>query len=352
MTWGFPVSLLGVSARGQAAPEIARQEWFTPSRFRRPAQHAGTRYTRSRRPWNRRRRFACACRTRRRPGVRGLADELPDGVRIAGVDVGGLTPHAARVMLARRSARLARVPVTFVAGSRHFAVNPTEMGVTVDWGAQSPTQPDRATARASSAASAASRSGSRRPRSSPSSTPTARRSTTRSGCSDRRSTGPTGRRGRPPWLTIRDDRRRERPRAAARSGSEAARRVAGHPDAAPRRPARAGRPADPHDRAAEGGPGQGAADAVGARVARPRRQDDDDADAEAAGADARSCRASPMWAPALGGAAANAYFARLDHQVGRPAYGATFAVSGDQAHVVPAVDGLALDVPAFGRSRC
>ena len=58
------------------------------------------------------------------------------------------------------------------------------------------------------------------------------------------------------------------------------------PDAAPRRPARAGRSADPHDRAAEGGPGQGAADAVGARVARPRRQDDHDADAEAAGADA------------------------------------------------------------------
>ena len=31
--------------------------------------------------------------------------------------------------------------MTFVAGSQHFAVNPTEMGVTVDWGAQSPTQP-------------------------------------------------------------------------------------------------------------------------------------------------------------------------------------------------------------------
>ncbi len=53
----------------------------------------------------------------------------------------------------------------------------------------------------------------------------------------------------------------------------------------------------------------------------------------------------PGAAPALGGAAANAYFARLDQQVGRPAHGATFAVSGDQVHVVPAVDGLALDVP-------
>ena len=58
----------------------------------------------------------------------------------------------------------------------------------------------------------------------------------------------------------------------------------------------------------------------------------------------------PDAAPALGGAAANAYFARLDHQVGRPAHGATFAVSGDQVHVVPAVDGLALDVAAFGRA--
>ena len=53
----------------------------------------------------------------------------------------------------------------------------------------------------------------------------------------------------------------------------------------------------------------------------------------------------PGVAPTLGGAAANAYFARLDHQVGRPAHGATFAVSGGQVHVVPAVDGLALDVP-------
>ena len=50
-------------------------------------------------------------------------------------------------------------------------------------------------------------------------------------------------------------------------------------------------------------------------------------------------------APILGGAAANAYFAKLDRLVGRPASSAHFAAYGSRVVVVPAVTGLSLDVP-------
>ena len=50
-------------------------------------------------------------------------------------------------------------------------------------------------------------------------------------------------------------------------------------------------------------------------------------------------------APILGGAAADAYFAKLDRLVGRPARGAHFAAYGSRVVVVPAVTGLGLDVP-------
>ena len=63
----------------------------------------------------------------------GSADRLADGTRIAGIDVGGLSPQAARTQLERRSSRLATVPVTFVAGNRSFRITPRSMGVEVDW---------------------------------------------------------------------------------------------------------------------------------------------------------------------------------------------------------------------------
>src|SRR5260221_5819405 len=63
----------------------------------------------------------------------GSADRLTDGTKIAGIDVGGLSPKDARVLLERRAARLAGVPVTFVAGSRTFSITPHAMGVEVDW---------------------------------------------------------------------------------------------------------------------------------------------------------------------------------------------------------------------------
>ena len=53
---------------------------------------------------------------------------------------------------------------------------------------------------------------------------------------------------------------------------------------------------------------------------------------------------------AIGGAAANAYFRALSDNVGRPPKDATFAVYGDAVQVVPARDGLELNVPRSARA--
>jgi len=63
----------------------------------------------------------------------GSPATLAEGVQIAGVDVGGLTPSQARKLLEGRSAELAHVPVTFVAGTQRFRFTPAQLGVTVDW---------------------------------------------------------------------------------------------------------------------------------------------------------------------------------------------------------------------------
>src|SRR6058998_2469457 len=47
----------------------------------------------------------------------GSPARLADGTRIAGIDVGGLSPQDARSLLERRAQRLATVPVSFTAGS-------------------------------------------------------------------------------------------------------------------------------------------------------------------------------------------------------------------------------------------
>jgi vancomycin resistance protein YoaR len=65
----------------------------------------------------------------------GSPDKLASGTRIAGLDVGGLTPASARRLLARRSERLSRVPVVFTAGTRRFSLTPRQLGVEVDWAA-------------------------------------------------------------------------------------------------------------------------------------------------------------------------------------------------------------------------
>jgi vancomycin resistance protein YoaR len=48
----------------------------------------------------------------------------------------------------------------------------------------------------------------------------------------------------------------------------------------------------------------------------------------------------------VGGDAADTFFARLNHLVGRPAHGAGFAASGDHVSVIPQQAGVGLDVPA------
>jgi vancomycin resistance protein YoaR len=65
----------------------------------------------------------------------GSPSRLANGVRIAGVDVGGKTPHQARSILERRADALASVPVTFRVGSRTWQLQPRHLGIRVDWGA-------------------------------------------------------------------------------------------------------------------------------------------------------------------------------------------------------------------------
>ena len=65
----------------------------------------------------------------------GSPAKLAAGTRIAGVDVGGLSPHDARALLEARAQRLARVPVVFTAGGRRWRLTPHRLGVVVDWGA-------------------------------------------------------------------------------------------------------------------------------------------------------------------------------------------------------------------------
>jgi vancomycin resistance protein YoaR len=63
----------------------------------------------------------------------GSPDRLANGTRIAGIDVGGLTSADATRLLERRAARVARVPLPFVAAGHRFALTPRMLGVEVDW---------------------------------------------------------------------------------------------------------------------------------------------------------------------------------------------------------------------------
>ena len=63
----------------------------------------------------------------------GSPTKLADGVRIDGVDVGGLDTKQAQALLERKAARLADRPVVFTAGGRSFSIRPRELGVQADW---------------------------------------------------------------------------------------------------------------------------------------------------------------------------------------------------------------------------
>ncbi len=65
----------------------------------------------------------------------GSPARIAEGVRIAGVDVGGLKPAEAKALLERRARGLERVPVTFTAGTQRWRLRPATLGVKVDWGA-------------------------------------------------------------------------------------------------------------------------------------------------------------------------------------------------------------------------
>jgi vancomycin resistance protein YoaR len=73
----------------------------------------------------------------------GSSDRIATGVRIAGVDVGGLTGAQARALLEKRAAKLQHVPVVFVSGSHRFEVTPARLAVRIDWNAAVATAEDR-----------------------------------------------------------------------------------------------------------------------------------------------------------------------------------------------------------------
>jgi vancomycin resistance protein YoaR len=63
----------------------------------------------------------------------GSRDTLAKGVRIDGIDVGGMKAKDAQALLERRSAAQARRPVVFAAGARRFPIAPVTLGVQPDW---------------------------------------------------------------------------------------------------------------------------------------------------------------------------------------------------------------------------
>ena len=65
----------------------------------------------------------------------GSPSRLADGVRIAGVDIGGKTPRQAETLLQRRSEQLSSDAVTFRVGTHSWELEPRRLGVRVDWGA-------------------------------------------------------------------------------------------------------------------------------------------------------------------------------------------------------------------------
>jgi len=65
----------------------------------------------------------------------GSPSRLADGVRIAGIDVGGKTTRQAQRDLETRADALAAVPVSFRVGSHVWRLEPRRLGVRVEWDA-------------------------------------------------------------------------------------------------------------------------------------------------------------------------------------------------------------------------
>jgi vancomycin resistance protein YoaR len=65
----------------------------------------------------------------------GSPTTIADGVRIDGIDVGGLRASHARALLESRAARLSDEPVVFSAAGTRFSIAPRALGVEADWAA-------------------------------------------------------------------------------------------------------------------------------------------------------------------------------------------------------------------------
>jgi vancomycin resistance protein YoaR len=63
----------------------------------------------------------------------GSPARIAEGVAIAGVDVGGMTPNEAVRTLQRRADTLDRRPVVFSAAGKTFRVTPRQLGIQPDW---------------------------------------------------------------------------------------------------------------------------------------------------------------------------------------------------------------------------
>src|SRR5438105_9098031 len=63
----------------------------------------------------------------------GSAGKIAPGVKIDGVDVGGLRPASAERVLKRRAAQLAERSIPVYIGSKTFRISPSQLGVNPDW---------------------------------------------------------------------------------------------------------------------------------------------------------------------------------------------------------------------------
>ncbi|MEV0586673.1 VanW family protein [Nonomuraea sp. NPDC050310] len=61
-----------------------------------------------------------------------LAGKIPPGTRVAGIDLGGLSPDAAHAKLTREYAAQAAVPLTLEANNEEVRLAPDELGLTLD----------------------------------------------------------------------------------------------------------------------------------------------------------------------------------------------------------------------------
>ncbi|MEX2103531.1 MAG: peptidoglycan binding domain-containing protein, partial [Gaiellaceae bacterium] len=64
----------------------------------------------------------------------GSATWIADGVRLAGVDVGGMTAAEAERALEQRAAGLGMRPVVFTADGQRWAIQPARLDMRIDWG--------------------------------------------------------------------------------------------------------------------------------------------------------------------------------------------------------------------------